>query len=151
MFKFSLESLLRLNEQFEEQAKNKLGEATKRLNQEISAYESLNQELNALYDGLRKTSSLDSAGLQHFHNYSRLLNMNRVQQLLVVEKLRQEAGLAKAELIARKQEVQKLVRLKEKGRLKYDLLERRTEQKNLDEIALGQFVRQNMSQRRESL
>ena len=141
MFKFSLESLLRLNEQFEEQAKNKLGQVTKRLNQAISAFESLDQELNSLYGRLRQTNSMNSADLQHFYNYSRLLNMNRVQQQLVVDKLTQEAGLAKAELIARKQEVQKLSRLKEKGRLKYNLLEQRIEQRNLDEIAAGQFVR----------
>ena len=141
MFRFSLESVLKLDRQLEDRVKIKLGQTLVRYNQQVFLLEALNAELVKVQDQFRLSQGTDVDGLRQLHNFSLFMRDKIEQQTKNVQQAEQEVQKVKRELLEARREVRKLERLKEKRLEDYKYDEQRREQRILDEIAAGRFNR----------
>jgi len=141
MFKYSLDSVLNLKKQLEEQAKIRLGLAVAKYESEVHSLEVLLQELQEVQD-LQQKSLTDVAKLKYVYSFSRVLTGRVKQQEQVVEACSVEVDTNRQEVIGCRFEVKKLERLKHRRLADYNYQEQRQEQTIIDEVATVQFYRQ---------
>lgn len=140
-FKFTLEPLLNLERQKEDQVKTKLHNALIEYNRAVKQKEQLARERDDLQECMRTAAKRDGSSLGQYFTYALILNTRIKRQEENVAELDQVVQAIKNELLTKRQEVKKLERLREKQLVKYLYIEQRMEQQAIDEVAAVQFIR----------
>ncbi len=135
-FKFRLQTSLNLKEQFEKNAKNDLGTAVMRLEEEKSA---LLIKKAAAEDGLKKLRGACCGKIVQYRiaelkGFLELLESERIRQEACVKQCEENVDKCRERLIVCMRERKVLENLREKDFLEFKTEEERKEQQRVDEL-----------------
>lgn len=145
MFLFSLQRLLDAKEALEKAAEIKQGEAQRKLNKAEARLLRLGDEMKLQH--LRHVARMEKGELDRHEMTYHLLFMNRVERHLVrqedvVAKHRVKMEEARRLLLHAVRERKSLENLREREKRQWVLDSKRADRREMDEIAIGRFVRQ---------
>ena len=138
-FRFRLATLLKLREQARDACRGQLAEAFEAESQLRAHRADTQQQLDSLIDQLtatRKPGRVDVDSLVTVQRYQLVLQAEYQTQTQQLELIAEEIERRRLALVAADREVQVLEKLQEQGRERHDLEAKRSETKQLDEVAL---------------
>ncbi|HAX72554.1 MAG TPA: flagellar export protein FliJ [Firmicutes bacterium] len=139
-FKFSLENVLQYRSDVEEEKKTMYQDARQNLQIARDQYQDILSEIEDLNKMLRRNTGLSIQTLQQCYQYKNQLEARLTLQRIELEQKEIDMLTAQNQLIAAKQDVHVLEKLKEKKREVYDIELRRQENKQLDEFSTMSFA-----------
>lgn len=136
IFKFSLATLLKVKEQFEQNAENELGIAVQAHEREKAALVALLDSLDDMQSEFRNalTGRIDHGRIEAIRVWIEALDSQRQNQEARVKKAAENVDIKRAKLIELVKERKVLEKLKEKEFQRYLAEEAAQEQKQIDEL-----------------
>jgi flagellar FliJ protein len=135
-FKFRLETILNLKEQFEKNAKNELGIAIKKLEEEKLKLKKISDEIEINMKDFKKacTGIIQRETIKELKSFIVYLNSVKERQEENVKKEQENVDKVRDKLVEIMKERKVLEKLKEKEFHKYLKEEERKEQQRIDEL-----------------
>lgn len=135
-FKFRLQTILNLKEQFEKNAKNELGIATMILEQEKSKLKAIRDEINNNMNEFRNACKgiIQSEKIKELKSFLKFLDQSKDRQVENVKKEQENVDKIRVKLVGIMKERKVLENLREKEFHKYLKEEERKEQQRVDEL-----------------
>ena len=145
MFLFSLQRLLDAKEAREKSADMRVGEALRKLNKAESRFTRLCDELKLQH--LKHVEEMEKGELNRQEMSFHLLFINRIERHLfkqeeIVVKHRQKLEEARRLLVLAVRARKSLENLREREKRQWVLESKRADRREMDEIAIGRFMRQ---------
>jgi flagellar FliJ protein len=135
-FKFSLQTLLSLKEQFEKSAKNELGLAMKALEEEKAKLASIDAGISHFTEEYRAAASgsIQPEKIKEIKAYLETLYADRERQKAVIKRKQEMVDKIREKVVSIMKERKILENLKEKELERYKKQEEQKEQKRTDEL-----------------
>lgn len=135
-FKFRLQTYLNLKEQFEKSAKNELGIAVMKLEEEKAKLRSIEENITLCSDNFRRacTGIIQPDKIKELKIYLELLQKDCERQEMNVKRQKQNVDKIREKLVEIMRERKVLENLKEKELQEYMKLEEKKEQQRVDEL-----------------
>ncbi len=135
-FKFRLETFLKLKEQFEKNAKNELGAAIMKLEEEKSKLKVIEDNIDITTDDFRKACSgvIRPEKIKDLKTYLQHLQHERDKQQEIVKRQQKNVDIIREKLVEIMRERKVLENLKDKEFQEYLKEEAKKEQQQIDEL-----------------
>ncbi len=138
-FTFSLQRILELRQQKEEQAQMALAALQRRFQEAELHLESLKKEVHELENNYRDKKTISQGDLWLWRQYRFRLDADIRESTQQVERLRAEVENQRQELVDRSKDRELMERFKDNRKKAFDYEQQKEEQKEFDETATARF------------